>query len=363
MIDISFGSVITVILYALLAILVFGILIFIHELGHFVAARLSKVTIHEFAIGMGPTLFSWKSKKYDTKYAIRLFPIGGFVSMAGEDGESDDENAFNKKPFWNRFIILLSGPAMNIILGFILTFAMLFSLVITTRTPERLGLLASTVVDRFYEDAVSNSEGGLMSGDKILKVGNVRVHTGTELSYEIMHQGYKSVDLTVERNGQKITLENVSFGTATESGVEFGVIDFIPYGDYATVGNLIKHTFFSSCSMIKMVWDSIIDLITGRFGVEALSGPVGMTEQIGESAKAGSTNFLYLIALITINLGVMNLLPIPALDGGRLLFLTIEGITRKKINPNVESYIHFVGIILLFGLMIFITFKDILNLF
>ena len=134
----------------------FGVLIFVHELGHFIAARLSKVTIYEFAIGMGPTIVSWNSKKYDTKYALRLFPIGGFVSMAGEDGESDDENAFNKKPFWKRFAILLSGPAMNIILGFILTFAMLLSSAITNRTDEHLGLLTSNQIHSFDENATSN---------------------------------------------------------------------------------------------------------------------------------------------------------------------------------------------------------------
>ena len=354
---------ITVLLYIVLALFVFGLLIFIHELGHFVAARLSKVTIYEFAIGMGPTLISWKSKKYDTKYALRLLPIGGFVSMAGEDGESDDENAFNKKPFWKRFLILLSGPAMNVVLGFILTFAMLLSSAITNRTSDHLGLLSTPIIHSFDEKATSNSDGGLLPGDKIIKVGNVKIHTGNELSYEIMHQGYKSVDITVERSGEKVVLENVSFGTFSESGVEFGAVDFFVYGERSTFGNLIRHTFFNSCSMIKMVWDSIVDLITGRFGVEALSGPVGITEQIGESAKSGSTNFLYMIALITINLGVMNLLPLPALDGGRLLFLLIEGITRKKINPKIESYIHLVGITLLFALMIFVTFKDILKLF
>ena len=257
---------ITVVLYIILALLVFGIMIFVHELGHFIAARLSKVTIYEFAIGMGPTLFSWKSKKYDTKYALRLLPIGGFVSMAGEDGESDDENAFNKKPFWKRFLILLSGPAMNVILGFILTFAMLLSSAIVNKTDERLGLLPSNVIHSFEENATSNGENGLLPKDEIIKVGNVGIHTGNELSYEIMHQGYKSVDITVIRDGQKIVLENVSFGTFSEEGVEFGNVDFYLYGERSTFWNLTKHTFFNSCSMIKMVWDSIIDLITGRFG-------------------------------------------------------------------------------------------------
>ena len=326
-------------------------------------ARWSGVTIHEFAIGMGPTIFSWKSKKYETKYALRALPIGGFVSMAGEDGESDDLNAFNKKPGWRRFLILVAGPAMNIILGFILMFTMLTSSAIINRTDEHLGLLSSNVIHSFHDTAISNSEGGLMPGDKVIKVGNVSIHTGNELSYEIMNQGYKSIDLTVERDGQEIILEDVVFGTFSESGVVFGALDFYVYGERSTVTNLLKHTFFNSLSTIKMVWDSLLDLITGRYGMNAISGPVGITNQMIESAKAGSTNFLYLISVITINLGVMNLLPIPALDGGRLVFLIVEMITRKKPSPKLESMIHFVGLVVLLAFMAFVAFNDIIKLF
>ena len=326
-------------------------------------ARWSGVTIHEFAIGMGPTIFSWKSKKYETKYALRALPIGGFVSMAGEDGESDDLNAFNKKPGWRRFLILVAGPAMNIILGFILMFTMLTSSAIINRTNEHLGLLSSNVIHSFHDTAISNSEGGLMPGDKVIKVGNVSIHTGNELSYEIMNQGYKSIDLTVERDGQEIILEDVVFGTFSESGVVFGALVFYVYGERSTVTNLLKHTFFNSISTIKMVWDSLFDLITGRYGMNAISGPVGITNQMIESAKAGSTNFLYLISVITINLGVMNLLPIPALDGGRLVFLIVEMITRKKPSPKLESMIHFVGLVVLLAFMAFVAFNDIIKLF
>lgn len=356
-------SIITTILYILLAILIFGVMIFIHELGHFIFARLSKVTIYEFAIGMGPKLLSWKSKNYETKYALRLFPIGGFVSMAGEDGESDDPNAFNKKPIWKRFSILFAGPVMNIVLGFILMFSMLTTQAFINKTDDHLGYLSSNVIYGFVENSVSNSENGLKEGDKIIKVGNVPIHTGTELFYEITHQGYKEIDITVKRNGEKIRLENVQFGTFSEENIVFGSTDFIVYGESSTVFNLIKHSFFNSLSAIKMVWDGVLDLITGRFGVDALSGPIGITDQIGEAAQQGITTLLYFFAIITINLGVMNLLPLPALDGGRIIFLAIEGVTRKKINPNVESYIHFIGLILLFGLMIFVSFKDIIKLF
>ncbi len=338
-------------------------MIFIHELGHFVAARLSKVTIYEFAIGMGPTIFSWKSKKYDTKYALRLLPIGGFVSMAGEDGECEDDNAFNKKPRWKRFLILVAGPTMNIILGFVVMLTMLTSSAIINRTPEHLGLLATNTIYKFDENAVSNSEGGLKEGDEVIKVGSVSIHTGNELSYEIMNQGYKSLSLTVIRDGEKIVLNDVAFGTFEESGAVFGRLDFNVYGERSTVGNLLKHAFFSSTSTIKMVWDSLIDMISGRYGMDAVSGPIGITGQIVESAKSGSTTFLYLIAVISINLGVMNLLPFPALDGGRLLFLCIEIITRKKLNPKFESFVNLAGFAILMAFMLFVVFNDITKLF
>ena len=313
------------------AIIIFSFLIFVHELGHFMVARRCGVTIHEFAIGMGPTIVSWKSKKYETKYALRLLPIGGFVSMEGEDGESDDPNAFVKKAKWKRALILFAGSGMNIILGFILTFAMLITQMFVNKTDDHLGLLSTNIIHSFQDNSVSNTEGGLLPSDKVIKVGRVPIHTGNELYYEISHQGYKELDLTVEREGEIIILENVRFGTYSEQGVEFASVDFYVYGERSTIGNLLKHTFFNSISNIKMVWDSVVDLLTGRFGVEALSGPIGITEQIGKAASFGVVNFLYLFSVITMNLGVMNLLPLPSLDGGRLLILGVESITRKKL--------------------------------
>lgn len=351
------------VLYILLALLVFGSMIFIHELGHFMVARKCGVTIHEFAIGMGPTVVSWKSKKYETKYALRLLPIGGFVSMEGEDGESDDPNAFVKKAKWKRALILFAGSGMNILLGFVLTFAMLTTQAFVNKTDDHLGYLSSNTIHSFQDNSVSNTDGGLLPDDTVIKVGNVPIHTGNELYYEISHQGYKEIDLTVKRDGETITLKNVRFGTYSEQGVEFASIDFYVYGVRSTVWNLLKHTFFNSISNIKMVWDSVIDLITGRFGVEALSGPIGITEQIGKAASFGIVNFLYLFSVITMNLGIMNLLPLPALDGGRLLILGVEAVTGKKFPKNVEGYIHFIGILLLFALMIFVAFNDVIKLF
>ena len=349
-------------LYILLAIFAFGVMIFIHELGHFILARISKITVYEFALGMGPTVFSWQSKKSGIKYALRALPIGGFVSMAGEDGECDDENAFNKKPCWKRFLTLVAGPLMNILLGFVLMITMLTSSAIENRTEDRLGLLPSNTIHSFAENAISNGEGGLKAGDKVIKVGNVPIHTGSELSYEIMNQGFESLDITVIRDGKKIELEGVVFGSFTESGAQFGQIDFAVYGEKFDFGSLIKHSFYSSISTIKMVWDSLGDMITGRYGMEAVSGPIGITNQMVESAKTGPTNFLYLLAIISINLGVMNLLPLPALDGGRLLFVLAEMVTRKKPSPKLESIIHAAGFVILMTFMLFIVFKDIIQL-
>ena len=336
--------------YILLMLLIFGVMIFIHEFGHFITARICGVAVKEFAIGMGPTLFSWRSKKHDTKYGLRLLPIGGFVSMVGEDEESDDSRAFCNKKIPQRMLIVIAGAIMNLILGFLLVMILVFS----------QGPLASNVIADFEENAVSQEK--LQIGDEVVKVEHAYVHTGEELVYEVMNKGYEPIDLTVIRNGEKIVLEDVCFGTFDESGATFGSYDFKVKAESRTFGNLIKHTFFRSISTVKMVYDSLIGLVTGRFGMEAVSGPVGVVEVVGDAAKMGWQNLIYIVAVLTINLGVFNMLPFPALDGGRFLFLIIEAIRRKPINKNVESYINFIGFIILFAFMIFVTFKDILKL-
>ncbi len=344
------GTVLTTVLYILLMLLVFGVLVFIHEFGHFITARRFGVTIKEFAIGMGPTLFSWKSKKYDTKYGLRLLPIGGFVSMAGEDEESEDENAFCNKKVWKRMIIVAAGAVMNLVLGFLLVM-----LVVLLQGP-----IGSTTVAEFDENAVSNSQ--LMVGDEIIKVGGTRVHSGNELLYEISNKGYKPIDIEVKRNGDKILLNDVVFETLEEEGAVFGNMDFRVKAEERNFFNLMKQTFFRSVSSVKMVYDSLIGLITGRFGIEAVSGPIGVVETVGQAARNGFLSFIYIVAILTINLGVMNLLPFPALDGGRFLLLIVEGIRRKPLNRNVEGYINFAGMIILFAFMIFISFKDVFKI-
>lgn len=338
------------ILYILLMLLVFGVMIFIHEFGHFFTARLCGVSVKEFAIGMGPTLFSWRSKKYETKYGLRLLPIGGFVSMVGEDEESEDANAFCNKKIPQRMLIVVAGAVMNLLLGFILMTFIVFS----------QEALPSNVIAAFDENAISQQQ--LQIGDEVIKVGNARVHTGEELVYEVMNKGYEPIDLTVIRNEEKLVLKGVQFGTFSESGATFGSYDFKVKAENKNFGTLIKHTFFRSVSTVKMVYDSLFGLLSGRFGIEAVSGPVGVVEVVGDAAKMGFGNLIYIVAVLTINLGVFNMLPFPALDGGRFLFLIIEAIRRKPINKNIESYINFAGIVILFAFMIFITCKDILKL-
>ena len=340
--------------YIIIAILIFGLLIFIHESGHFLFARLFKVTVNEFSIGMGPKLVSKKSKKSGISYSLRAFPIGGFVSMAGEDEESDDPNALNKKPVWQRMIIVAAGGVVNLVAGILVMFILVFS-----STSMGLG---STTVAEFRDGALSQSS-GLKSGDTIVEVEGRNVHIADELVYEIMRLGIEPVDLTVVRDGEKTVIEDVEFPQMSEQGVAFGDADFYVYGQERTFTNLVKHSFYRSTYTVRMIWESLYDLVTGRYGIEAVSGPVGVTEALTEAAQTGSYNFIYLVVVISMNLGVMNLLPLPALDGGRLVFLLIEAVRRKPINPKVEGVIHTAGLALLMLLMIFICVKDVIKLF
>ncbi len=445
-------------LYILLALFIFGILIFIHELGHFLVARMCGVKILEFAIGMGPKLVSWKSQKSGTRYALRLFPIGGFVSMLGENGmeavqgsgedadapeprtdedgaeeysEEEAAHAYCNQSVWKRILISLAGPMMNILLGFLLMLVIVLAAgqqnVGTTEVTgfyveyaaetEQNGMLKNDYVyavngERIYsfaqlrEAVANNSEKrfavsvvryheedgvnylheltdvyldinvldtafrysvsentGLCVGDEILKVNGTRVHTYYELAYEIMNQGYRPVDLTVRRNGQIKELAQVAFPNISESGATLGEVDFmIRLEDNFGIGTVLKHTWFRSVSMVKMVFDSIAGLLSGRYGVEAVSGPVGITKTISDVAKTGFLNVISLITIISINLGVMNLLPLPALDGGHLLMYLIEAIRRKPVKPQVEGMINFIGLILLLSLAVIIAVKDIIAL-
>ncbi len=341
-----------IVLYLLLTLLLLGVLVFLHEGGHFLVARLNKITVNEFAIGMGPKIISWVSKKSNIRYSVRAFPIGGFVSMAGEDEASDDPNAFCNKNVWQRISTVLAGPLTNVIVGFLGMIALVLATVPATNIVKGFALNASSAAS------------GLAINDEIIAVNGVRTHTGAEVLYEIMNQGFEPLDITVKRDGEKLIINDVVFPTEEDQGIVFGSRDFDLYTvSVVDFDMVLSHAFWRTCSTVKMVWDSLSDLITGRYGLDSVSGPIGMTGLIGDALSIGWQNLLYLLIIISVNLGVMNLLPLPALDGGRLMFLLWEAITRKPVNKNVEAYINAIGLLILMGFMILITFKDIIKLF
>lgn len=351
-----FSSIPTIII----TIFIFGLLIFIHELGHYIAARKSGVGIIEFAIGMGPKIYSWEGKV--NTFSIRALPIGGFVSMVGEYSEDIEEKDKNKVPLekipvWKRIIIALSGPLMNILLGF---FVMLF-VVISTDIP-------STVVAKFDEGSLS-SQYGLEENDEIIEVDGKRTRVYTDMSYKIMADGINPLDITVLRNGEKVYLNDVQFEVVNDNGINFGSLDFRVYAKEKSLGNTIHQSFFQSISIVYMTIDQLIDVIGGRYGVEAVSGPVGIGEQIGEVVKTsegvGNTvrNLATIVIFISISLGIFNLLPIPVLDGGMILFAIIELIRRKPLDKKIERSISAVFMMLLLALTVVVFFKDIVRLF
>ena len=349
----------TTVLYILITALVIGFLTFIHEFGHFFFARLFKVPVLEFSIGMGPKIYSWQGKK-GTRYSLRAFPIGGFVQMEGEEGTSENPQAYSNLNPWKKIVVTVAGPLVNIIFAIIVMFGIVAS----------SSVLGSTTVGGFYQQSLSNSQ--LQIGDEIVKVGNASVHTYEELSYEIMMQGYQALDVTVVRDGEKIVLEDIVFPVEQDpkSGVVLGIMDFQIYAvKDPTFFDYLEHAFFRSINSVKMVFDSLGGLLTGRFSLDAMSGPIGMVDTVGQvtevSKKADTiTPILNLIVLISMNLGIFNLLPIPALDGGRIVFHLIDGIAgRKVIKKEIEDTITVVTMMLLLAFMLFISVKDVIKLF
>lgn len=352
----------------IIAILVFGFLIFIHEFGHYIFARIFHVTINEFSIGMGPRLVSWTSKKTGIRYSIALLPIGGFVSMAGESGEEDeknppnDPNRFDKKPAWQRLIITAAGAVVNVVAGFLAMIIVVACSVIPSTTVGSYSLDDGTLMKDALGYDVSSSESGLRMDDEIVRIDGKRVRIYEEMSYEIMRRGNEPVDVTVIRDGEQITLYDVVFPTASTQGQSFGAVDFRVRRQEKTFGTVMSCSFRNSFLIVRTVWESLFDLITGRYTLAAVSGPVGISSAIGDAASGGIIPLLNMVALISINLGVMNLLPIPALDGGRLLTILIELVTRKRLPPKVEGIINAVGLVVLLAFSGVILVKDVIQL-
>lgn len=337
----------------LVAILMFLLLIIIHEFGHFIAAKICGVRVNEFAVGFGPKLF--KKKIGETLYSVNLIPLGGFCAMEGEDEESEDGRAFCNKGPLKRLFIVANGAVFNLILGLVIV-----AVTLIPNVPNNL--LGTTTVAKFEEAAIS-SQHGLQVGDEILSVDGRRVFTDIDLSYTFTNVDDGAVDMVVRRNGEKVELEDVRFATEEIDGINVIKFDFWILGVEKTPLNFIKHTFKTTFSYCRVVWFSLIDLITGKYGISAMSGPVGITATVGEAARQSIMNILPIMALITVNLGIFNLLPLPALDGGRLLFILFELITRRQVPQKYESWVHAAGFILLIGLMLIITAKDIISLF
>lgn len=340
----------------LVALLFFGILITVHEGGHFLAAKLCKVKVNEFAVGMGPAI--WKKQGKETLYTLRLFPIGGYCAMEGEQEDSDDQRAFNAKPPYQKGIILLAGATMNILVGVLLMAIML----------SGQDLIGTPTIKYFAEDSVTKAQ-GLEEGDKITFVNGKRILTQYDLSYFLLKDQDGVVNFEVERDGESVVLRNVALATATDEEGNTGIqFDFAIVGVKSNFGNVLKYSVLDSVSIVRMVWDSLFSLVTGEFSTEDLSGPIGTVDLMADTTTAAvsSHNYsglLFLLALIAINLGAFNLIPFPALDGGQFVFVIIEGIIRKPVPDQLKAAVNTLGMVLLFGLMIYVTFQDIFKLF
>ena len=343
-------------MYIILAILIFGILIASHELGHFAAAKLSGVKVNEFAIGVGPAIF--KRQKGETLYSLRLIPAGGFCAMEGEDEEIDDPRSFQKVSTLRRLFILASGAGMNFITGLLLI-AILYV--------GASGFIRPTFDN--YIEGYGLEECGLLPGDIFYKLDGHRIYTYGDFSIYLSRAG-EDVDFVVEREGQKVVLEDVHMPLQERREAD-GTTSYLRgfmVGQHivpATVLTHIRYSWYTALNFVRSVWMSLTDLISGVYGLQDLSGPVGIVDtmnQIGqesESTASAVENLLYMAAFIAINLAVMNLLPLPALDGGRIFFLLLNAILPRKIPVKYEGYVHLAGIVLLMSLMFIVTLSDV----
>lgn len=331
----------------LIAILFFELIIIIHEGGHFVAARLMKIKVNEFSIGMGPKLIQFK--KGDTKYTLRLILFGGYCAMEGESEESDDENSFAKKKVWQRFFVVVAGALMNLILGFLVIVIMLSS----------GSLIGTTEIAKFDDKAVSSAT--LKQGDIIKSIDGMRVYTSTDVTTGLSRSGDDTLDMTVLRDGKTLDLK-VKFNMEKYEGRNFINMDFWLVGNKKTVGGVIKESFKEWVSFTRMVFLSVHDMIVGKYGLSDLAGPVGTVSVVSTAVKTSAYSMLRIMALLTINVGLFNLFPIPALDGWRLFLLIFEGIFKRKLPDKWDWAINAVGLVLLLGLMCVITFSDITKL-
>ena len=371
----------------LAALLVFSAVIAIHEFGHFTVAKLCGIQVNEFSIGMGPVL--WKKNHKGTQYSLRALPVGGFVALEGEespesqqaeavrdaredifssskhdlnilstesDGEVQKKPAgipLNEAPVWQRVLVMVAGAVMNFVLGF----AVLVILIAAQNEP----ITSKTIYA--IQDGALCGQTGLQAGDKVLAVNGRRCFVANDILYELVRTQSYSADFTVLRDGQKVQLPGVQFDTwQDEKGETHMSIGFSVYGLEKTPGNVLREAGNSVLYYGRIVFTSLVDLVRGRESINNLSGPVGIVSAIGQAASYGWQDLLELLALITVNLGILNLLPFPALDGGKVVFLVIEGVTGHAVPEKLQSVLTLATFGLLFGLMLFATYNDILRL-
>ena len=349
----------TKLIYIIIAIVIFGLLIAIHELGHFLVAKACGVKVLEFSIGMGPQL--WHKEGKETQYSLRLFPIGGFCAMEGEDGESDDPRAFGNTAGWKKFLVLIAGSASNFIAGMLLILCLFAA---------STGYV-STTLSGFVDSFPCQGETMLQAGDEIVSIDGSAVLLYSDISTLLNRGNGKTHDIVVRRDGEKITLNDLPL-TPREYEVEGKKVTM--YGLYfqskeATFGSKLRLGLANSVDFVRMIWWSLEDLFTGAVGFSALSGPIGIVDAMGQMAESADgvrqavDNLLYFAAFLAINLAFMNLLPLPALDGGRVFFLILNGLAvllfRRRIPAKYEGYVHFGGLVLLLGLMVVVAVQDV----
>jgi len=331
----------------------------VHEFGHFSVAKLMGIRVNEFAIGMGPVL--WKRRRGETEYTLRAVPMGGFCAMESEDEASGDPRAFTNAAPWKRALVLVAGAAMNFLVGLL----MILLLYAGTKS------FVEPVVVGFMDGFQAQGETGLMEGDRILEIDGERVYIYSDVSLLLDLSDGESVDLVVQRGGEKVFLNDLplTLHEYTEDGQTV-----LRYGLYfkitdATIGMRLKEAWLNAVDFVRLVRISLTQLLTGKAGVRDMSGPIGIVDTLNDIGEESATvaeglqNVLYIASLIAVNLAVMNLLPLPALDGGRIFLLVVtwllEKILRRKIDPKYEGYIHAGGLILLLGLMAVVSFSDI----
>ena len=323
-------------------IFVFGMIVFVHEFGHFITAKLNHIHVHEFSLGMGPAIF--KRQKGETLYALRAFPIGGYVKMEGEDGESEDPRSFSKKKPWQRLIILAAGAFMNFVLAYVLLVIVMFFM----GAPSTI--LEDVIVDKPAAIA------GVLADDKILSIDGVAVSEWEDVIEQINSSEGKTLSLVIERDNNTLNFDVTPMESET-GGYQIGI--------QTKVIKQVDKSFVYASKQFGMFFTDIFKFFSnlGSKSKDAqLVGPVGLVKVIGDVSHQGIMNLLFLAAYISINLGIVNLLPFPALDGGRIIFVIIEMIMGKPIDREKEGFVHFIGFALLMILMVYLVFSDISNL-